>query len=152
VKEKTDPRDNIEPYSKAYHGSLAVFAVVFAIFLLRLSFINLPEIKADDIIEPDILTDTEQLRAEKTENVTDSQKITPEKNIINDLTVQKKLVNINSALGKELCSLKGIGSKTAEAIIEYRNENGRFKCKEDLMKVKGIGKKKYSVLKDKIIL
>lgn len=51
-------------------------------------------------------------------------------------------VNINSATEKEIVlSLKGIGKKKAKAIINYRKKNGQFKTVEDLIKVKGIGKK-----------
>ena len=49
-------------------------------------------------------------------------------------------VNINTA-DAELMSqeLIGIGLSKAEAIVEYRNENGRFESPEELVKVKGIG-------------
>jgi len=49
-------------------------------------------------------------------------------------------VDINSASVKELTSLKGIGSKKAEAIVAYRKVHC-FKKLEELVKVKGIGKK-----------
>ena len=52
-------------------------------------------------------------------------------------------VNINLASAEELMTLEGIGEVTAEAIIEYRNENGAFSSPEDIMNVKGIGEKKY---------
>jgi competence protein ComEA len=48
-------------------------------------------------------------------------------------------VNINSATKEELVSLKGIGEKKAQAIIDYRKKNGDFKSVEDLEKVDGIG-------------
>lgn len=143
-------RDN-DPYKRAYRGSLAIFIFVFAAFLFRLSFVSLPEINAGEKIEAEDLNEIAEPRPVLNENQADSQKISPEKNIINDLTVPQKLVNINIASEEELCTLKGIGPKTAEAIVKYRNENGRFKCKDDLMKVKGIGKKKYSAVADKII-
>jgi len=37
--------------------------------------------------------------------------------------------------------LPGIGEKTAQQIIEFRKQN-KFKSKEDLLKIKGFGKKK----------
>ncbi len=53
-----------------------------------------------------------------------------------------KPVNVNSADAKTISeSLQGIGQKKAEAIIKYRTKNGVFKTLEDLMNVKGIGKK-----------
>lgn len=50
-------------------------------------------------------------------------------------------VNINAADAQTLATLKGIGEKRAEAIIEYRSKHGPFVSIEDLVKVKGIGAK-----------
>lgn len=50
-------------------------------------------------------------------------------------------ININNATIEQLVSIKGIGSKKAQAIIDFRNENGDFVNLEDLTKVKGIGNK-----------
>ena len=60
-------------------------------------------------------------------------------------------VNINTATVEELKTLKGVGEKKAEAIIEYRKKNGSFKTKEDLMKVRGIGKKLFESFKERIV-
>lgn len=48
-------------------------------------------------------------------------------------------VNINTATKEELTSLKGIGEKRAQEIIDYRKKNGDFKSVDDLEKVPGIG-------------
>jgi len=49
-------------------------------------------------------------------------------------------VNVNQASAQELADLlSGVGIKKAEAIIEYRNQNGDFKSADDLVNVKGIG-------------
>ena len=61
-----------------------------------------------------------------------------------------KLININTASAGELTSLKGIGEKTAQAIIEYRQKNGPFKTIEDIKNVKGIGDKKFEAIKGSI--
>lgn len=60
------------------------------------------------------------------------------------------LVNINSATAEELDSLPGVGPSTAAAIVEDRDANGPFSSVEDLMRVSGIGEKKFAKLRDHI--
>lgn len=60
------------------------------------------------------------------------------------------LVNINTATSAELQTLSGVGPSTAEAIIADREENGLFASTEDLMRVSGIGEKKFAKIKDAI--
>ncbi|KAF3981571.1 MAG: helix-hairpin-helix domain-containing protein [Methylococcales symbiont of Hymedesmia sp. n. MRB-2018] len=56
--------------------------------------------------------------------------------------VTAKPVNVNSADAKTLSeSLVGIGQKKAEAIVQYRTDNGAFESLNDLTNVKGIGEK-----------
>ena len=51
-------------------------------------------------------------------------------------------VNVNTAGPQEIAdSLKGIGIKKATRIVQYREDNGKFKDTSDLVKVKGIGEK-----------
>lgn len=56
------------------------------------------------------------------------------------------LVNINLADVDELDTLPGIGPATAQAIVDDRAANGRFASTEDLMRVSGIGEKKFEKL------
>jgi comEA protein len=56
-------------------------------------------------------------------------------------------INLNSATSAQLEALPGIGVRTAERIIEYRQKNGGFKKIEDLMNVQGIGEKSFLKLK-----
>ena len=49
------------------------------------------------------------------------------------------VVNINTATKDELTTLKGVGDKRAQEIIDYRKKNGNFKSVDDLEKVPGIG-------------
>ena len=55
-------------------------------------------------------------------------------------------VDINTAGIEELKSLPGIGEKTAEKIINKRNELGAFSLLEDLILVHGIGQKTFEKL------
>ena len=59
----------------------------------------------------------------------------------NETLAAMEMININKADVKTLTTLKGIGKDRAFKIVEYRETNGPFQKIEDLMKVKGIGKK-----------
>ena len=57
-------------------------------------------------------------------------------------------VNINKATQTELETLPGIGPSTALKIIEYRENEGKFKKIEDIKEVSGIGEVKFEKIKD----
>lgn len=59
-------------------------------------------------------------------------------------------LDLNSANASSLEELDGIGVKTAEKIIAYREAHGGFRNVEELMQVSGIGAKTFEDLKDKI--
>jgi len=64
-----------------------------------------------------------------------------------DLTLEKnELISINTATEEELSTLPGIGEAKAKIIISYRENCGKFKKKEDLKNIKGIGDKIYEKL------
>lgn len=51
-------------------------------------------------------------------------------------------VNVNTADARTLArELQGVGMAKATAIVSYREKNGPFKSADDLIKVKGLGKK-----------
>ena len=59
-------------------------------------------------------------------------------------------IDINHASEEELQQLPGIGTATAAAIVKDREANGPFLSCEDIMRVSGIGQKKYEKIQDKI--
>jgi competence ComEA-like helix-hairpin-helix protein len=62
-------------------------------------------------------------------------------------SLAEKSININTAGINEWVQLPGIGEKTAEKIIQLRNERGKFRRVEELMDVKGIGEVKFNKIK-----
>ena len=58
-------------------------------------------------------------------------------------------VNINTATIEELDTLPGVGSAIAKRIVEFRSTQP-FTKPEDIMLVKGIGKKKFAKLRERI--
>lgn len=57
-------------------------------------------------------------------------------------------VNVNTADLATLTTLPGIGEVLAQAIIDYREENGPFTSLEELTNVKGIGTKRLEAILD----
>ncbi len=69
-----------------------------------------------------------------------------------ETAAEQQKININAAPESELTRLPGIGKVMAGRIVAYREQNGAFKKPEDLMLVKGIGKKTFKKLADRIVL
>lgn len=61
------------------------------------------------------------------------------------------VVNINTASAGELEALPGVGPSTAQKIVDDRETNGPFSKPEDLMRVPGIGPKKFDALRDFVV-
>lgn len=59
-------------------------------------------------------------------------------------------VNLNTATAEQLDTLPGVGLVTAQAILDWREENGRFGSVEDLLDVKGIGDATLAELRDHV--
>lgn len=62
-------------------------------------------------------------------------------------TANTRIVNINTASLKELQGLRGIGATYARRILEYREKNGKFISVDELLRVKGIGKKRLESIR-----
>lgn len=69
------------------------------------------------------------------------------------VALNPNLVNINTASAAEIQDkLVGIGAKKAQAILEYREKNGKFLNLEQLTEVSGIGKATLEKNRDRIVL
>lgn len=57
-------------------------------------------------------------------------------------TAGSDVININEATAERLTELPGIGPAYAERIVEWREENGSFTSKDQLLEIRGIGEKR----------
>ena len=69
---------------------------------------------------------------------------------VSDVSVkpERLLINLNVASAELLDTLPGIGPVKAQAIVDYRNQEGPFHRTDELMKVPGIGSTTYQELRD----
>ncbi|MBV8691536.1 MAG: ComEA family DNA-binding protein, partial [Actinobacteria bacterium] len=59
-------------------------------------------------------------------------------------------VNLNTATLEQLDALPGVGPATAQAILDYRKQHGRFHAVDDLLQVGGIGPSKLEKLRQRV--
>jgi len=57
------------------------------------------------------------------------------------------VVDLNTATAAQLEALPGIGPATAQAILEYRTQHGRFRSVNELLEVRGIGEAKLAQIR-----
>lgn len=112
---------------------------------------NLLSVLSDTNIVVDSLFSKEELKTIKSiKNIEDSLKslegIKKKKGKKGD-DLKEKSININTATKEQLILLPGIGESTADKILMYRKDHTGFKTIEDIMKIKGIGTKKFEKLK-----
>lgn len=65
---------------------------------------------------------------------------------------QTTKIDLNTASIELLQTLPGIGPRTAERIVEYREQNGPFEKIEELMNVRGVGEKSFLRLRELIVV
>ena len=62
------------------------------------------------------------------------------------------VVNINTADASQIALLPRIGLKTAERVVSWRSENGKFSKPTDLMQVKGISDKTFELISPYVVV
>lgn len=110
----------------------------------------LPDADVSEINQAEILLDGDFIRIpRKSDNETADKTFHTSKN---EAVKSSGRVNLNRAAVSELTALSGIGPATAERILEYRQEHGRFRSVDDLKNVKGIGEKKLEKIRDRVTI
>ena len=122
-------------------------------------FVNLSKVLNDgDVIV--IYSNSEIKKAQKTETIYVETPCVCEE-VKNDAcykednsstNISNGLININTSSKEELMTLNGIGESKANAIIEYREKNGKFKNIQDITLVTGISQTIYDKIKNNITI
>lgn len=114
-----------------------VLLSVAALFALAVGSVSMSEQADEGQLLPDLSVELPSL----SETVLDAEQKSPE------------ALNINTASEEELAAqLKGVGVKTAAAIVEYRDTMGLFETPEEIKEVSGIGEITFELNKDIIIV
>ena len=81
-----------------------------------------------------------------------ADKAAPKQTTTAEVAKEAGKLNINTATLAELTSLKGIGDKKAQAIVDYREKQGKFTSVDQLADVNGIGPATLEANRDMIIV
>lgn len=110
--------------------------------------------RVDDVLAlaGGLTENADELQINKAQKVHDEMVIyvpdlneTPSDDVVSS---NNQTVRINYATKEEIVELPGIGPSKADAIIQYREENGLFSSIEDLLQVSGIGEKTLESLRE----
>ncbi|WP_432204892.1 Tex family protein [Cetobacterium somerae] len=69
-----------------------------------------------------------------------------------ELVVNNVGVNVNTASWALLSYVSGVKKSVAKGIVDYRKENGNFRNRKELLKVKGLGAKAYEQMAGFLII
>lgn len=114
--------------TQQYHASQERYDDIITEFNTKSSAIEQQKIENEKKYVPH-----EKIEEQKEESAVESN---------SDAEIDKPVININTATLEELQKLDGIGVAYAQRILDYRQENGEFKSIDELLKIKGIGKKR----------
>ncbi|MCF3097862.1 helix-hairpin-helix domain-containing protein [Aeromonas australiensis] len=81
-----------------------------------------------------------------------ADKVAPKQTTTTEATKDDGKLNLNTATLAELTNLKGIGDKKAQAIVDYREQQGKFTSVDQLADVNGIGPATLEANRDMIIV
>lgn len=110
---------------------------VTALFALAVGSVS----TSDQVDERQLLSDLSVELPSVSESVPDAEQKSAE------------ALNINTASQEELAEqLKGVGVKTAAAIVEYRDTMGLFETPEEIKEVSGIGEITFELNKHIIVV
>jgi len=70
--------------------------------------------------------------------------------LIKEKKNSQQSINLNTCSLEELLTIDGLSASKANAIISYREENGKFNSLEDILNIKGIGKATVELLQGKV--
>lgn len=108
-------------------------------------FLKIAGVMVREQADPELLETT--LRAGQTISLNSGDRI-----VIGEMEAAERLaldlpIDLNRATLEELTMVSGIGERTAEKILSFRNDTGPFRTVEDLQKIPGIKEKKLSRLR-----
>lgn len=116
----------------------------------------LPEASGNSVNQAQPVSDGQQIYVPTKEEIADGTVTLPEGNQQSgEKGVQETesgKVNLNTADAETLKTLSGIGDAKAQAILAWREENGRFSSVEDIMQVPGIKESTFVKIKDKVTI